>query len=142
MQTFLPYSDFKKSVKCLDDKRLGKQRVEAYQIIKVITDERTSGGFINHPIMKMWKDYSNALTLYKNLCIEEWISRGFNNNMEINIITENIVMPVWLGNEKLHSSHRANLLRKDYDFYSRYNWKEKDMNYKFINYYWCNEYCK
>ena len=29
MQTFLPYSNFKKSAKCLDRQRLGKQRVEA-----------------------------------------------------------------------------------------------------------------
>ena len=27
MQTFMPYSDIKKSVECLDYKRLGKQRV-------------------------------------------------------------------------------------------------------------------
>lgn len=142
MQTFLPYSDFKRSVECLDNKRLGKQRVEAFQIIKVIIGERTSGGFVNHPIMKMWKGYSNALMLYKNLCIEEWIKRGFNNNMEISNIEgkEDITMPLWLGDERLHSSHRANLLRKDYQFYSKYDWKEKDMNYEFIDYYWCNEY--
>lgn len=36
MQTFLPYPDFKKSLQALDYRRLGKQRVEAYQIIRFL----------------------------------------------------------------------------------------------------------
>ena len=32
--------------------------------------------------------------------------------------------PHWLGNEKFHSSHRANLLRKDYEYYSQFGWDE------------------
>ena len=38
MQTFLPYKDIQKSVKCLDYRRLGKQRVEAMQILKQIQE--------------------------------------------------------------------------------------------------------
>ena len=36
MQTFLPFADFSKSAACLDDKRLGKQRVECLQILKAL----------------------------------------------------------------------------------------------------------
>lgn len=36
MQTFLPYPNFVESAKCLDDKRLGKQRVECLQILNVL----------------------------------------------------------------------------------------------------------
>jgi hypothetical protein len=36
MQTFLPYRDFKQSFRILDWRRLGKQRVEAHQILNVI----------------------------------------------------------------------------------------------------------
>jgi hypothetical protein len=36
MQTFLPLPDFIESAKVLDYKRLGKQRVEAWQILKAI----------------------------------------------------------------------------------------------------------
>ena len=32
MQTFLPYANYTKSAQVLDDKRLGKQRVEALLI--------------------------------------------------------------------------------------------------------------
>lgn len=35
MQTFLPYPEFIKSAQCLDNKRLGKQRVEAKQILEI-----------------------------------------------------------------------------------------------------------
>ena len=37
MQTFLPYPSFDASAKVLDYRRLGKQRVEAYQILNTIT---------------------------------------------------------------------------------------------------------
>ena len=37
-------------------------------------------------------------------------------------------MPHWLGDEAFHSSHRANLLRKDYKFYSQYEWEEDSSN--------------
>ena len=32
--------------------------------------------------------------------------------------------PHWIGKEEFHSSHRANLLRKDYEYYSKFGWKE------------------
>ena len=40
MQTFLPYEDFAESAQALDDRRLGKQRVEAKQIIDIIRKKR------------------------------------------------------------------------------------------------------
>ncbi len=36
MQTFLPYTDFKQSARCLDYKRLGKQRLEARTILNIL----------------------------------------------------------------------------------------------------------
>ena len=54
MQTFLPYPDFWVSAKMLDDKRLGKQRVEAMQIrlpnhLGIAGAVFTSGKSINIP---------------------------------------------------------------------------------------------
>ena len=49
MQTFLPYPDYYQSARCLDNKRLGKQRVEALQIHNIVSGKRTTGGWINHP---------------------------------------------------------------------------------------------
>ena len=32
--------------------------------------------------------------------------------------------PPWFGDERVHASHRSNLLRKDSEFYGQYGWKE------------------
>ena len=120
MQTFLPYSDFYKSIKCLDYKRLGKQRVEAKQILNALRGK--SKGWVNHPATKMWKGYEDALSFYHNLCILEWTNRGFNNTMELEIVGEEMNLPIWLGNEDFHNSHKSNLLRKDPIFYGKFGW--------------------
>ena len=124
MQTFLPYKDFQKSFDVLDYRRLGKQRVEAMQILNILLDRTDRPGWRNHPIVRMWDGYAPALQLYHNMCIDEWIKQGYNNNMKHEVITNDIVYPNWLGNEKFHSSHRANLLRKDYNYYSQFGWSE------------------
>lgn len=38
VNTFLVHSDFRQSAECLDVKRLGKQRVEAFQILRILGD--------------------------------------------------------------------------------------------------------
>ena len=121
MQTFLPYPDFKKSLQALDYRRLGKQRVEAYQIIRAI---KFGGGYRNHPAVKMWRGHINALKLYHNLCIDEWVRRGYQNRMKKMKISGKISYPSWLGRKNFHAAHRSNLLRKDKYFYGQYGWKE------------------
>jgi hypothetical protein len=136
MNTFLPSADFRKSAECLDYKRCGKQRVEAYQILDIVSGKRTTGGWINHPAVLMWVGYPEALRLYLKCFIEEWVNRGYNNNMEIPIIgkeeEKEIEMPHWLGDDRLHTSHRSNLLRKDPEYYKQFGWTEGP----FLEYYW------
>jgi len=129
MQTFLPYPDFKESLRSLDNKRLGKQRVEAYQIINAILgrpkkDGRPYKGWTNHPCSVMWKDYVPALQMYFNDSIDVWVERGFKNNMVKEDYIGDVVLPNWLFFEPFHSSHRANLLRKDFEFYKKQGWVE------------------
>jgi|TARA_R110001592_G_scaffold21947_2_gene87812 hypothetical protein len=143
LQTFLPYKSFEKTAECLDYRRLGKQRVEALQIFNALTGVPTKSGksytgWLNHPAVIMWKGYEEALLLYKNKMIEEWILRGYNNTMDMIGLSDNIEMPRWLGNSKLHASHRSNLLRKDYEYYSKFNWEESDD----MEYYWDAGYIK
>jgi len=130
VNTFLPYPDFRKSAECLDWLRCGKQRVEAFQILKIVSGERTTGGFVNHPAVKIWRGYPDALRLYMKIFIEEWVKRGYNNNMIIPIIEKeqekDIIMPPWLGDERFHASHRSNLLRKDPVYYGKFGWTEPD----------------
>ena len=131
MQTFLPYNDFKKSAECLDNKRLGKQRVEALQILKAIYIE--DYGWKNQPAVKMWKEYPHALMLYMNACIREWKDRGFKNTMQLADEDSFTLLPDWLGNSKLHNSHKSNLLRKDGKYYAQYKWAVNSN----LPYYWC-----
>ena len=81
MQPFLPYESFEESASVLDWRRLGKQRVEGMQIINAINNPKKQG-WQNHPATIMWTPYVNALKLYTNVIILEWIKRGYNNNME------------------------------------------------------------
>ena len=119
MQTFLPYSSFIRSAKTLDYKRLGKQRVEAKQILNALDPDYNGKGWVTHPATRMWAGYEDALKLYANEMITEWKKRGYNNTMEYYTINaDEIKYPHWLGIEEFHKSHRMNLLRKDYDFYS------------------------
>ena len=123
MQVFLPYPSFEQSLRCLDYRRLGKQRVEASQILRTLTEGRKA--WRNHPAVLMFKGHTGALGLYYNLCIDEWTSRGYRNNMaHWPLNSPKQLMPQWLGDEQFHASHRSNLLRKDPVFYGRYGWTE------------------
>lgn len=126
MQTFLPYKDFKKSAKCLDVKRLGNQRVEAFLILKILLGKTSA--WKNHPAVKMWRGYEAALAAYADAICDEWISRGYKDTMKEKIhqlfsssgLPKKIIMPPFLGNQKFHRSHKSNLLRKKPEHYSKY----------------------
>lgn len=118
MQTFLPHPSFSNSARDLDNKRLGKQRVEAYQILRALSG--MSKGWVNHPATRMWRGYERALSNYLRVMIAEWVSRGFKNTMDIPLYDEEAPMPPWFGDDRVHSSHRANLKRKDPVYYAKY----------------------
>jgi len=134
VQTFLPYPNFVASAMCLDDKRLGKQRVEGRQIQNAL---QSGGGWANHPATKMWTGHVTALMAYTDACIREWIRRGFENNMPLMLnplapYFLDIQMPPWLGCEKFHASHRAALLHKAPEWYGRFEWSEQPV----LDYVW------
>lgn len=131
MQTFLPYPDFTASARALDDRRLGKQRVEALQVLRALT--RPTYGWNHHPAVRMWSGHEEALGAYGVAVCREWRRRGFADTCEAQILDELRqagvavppraqdrlaaagALPPWLGDEALHRSHRAALLRKDPD---------------------------
>lgn len=121
MQTFLPYDDFKETAKVLDYRRLGKQRVEAKQILMTLTGE--SSGWKNHPAVRMWSGHEGCLRLYGLSMCDEWIQRGYKDSLHPWFSALNPPAskdPAWMGDERLHLSHRSNLLRKDAAYYGRY----------------------
>ena len=120
MQTFLPVPSFVRSASLLDYRRLGKQRVEAYQIIRILTGVSNARGWTTHPAVKMWDGYSPLLMSYFNACVDEWVRRGYKNTMSKYNIGEIPFCPLpwWHGDEEFHKSHQSNLVRKDPEFYS------------------------
>lgn len=138
MQTFVPYANFAESAKVLDRMRLGKQRVETYQILKVLLTETKGNAWKNHPAVKMWQGYELALLRYQEAVCKEWTSRGYRDtclekSRDVYFSTgrhESLQMPPWWGRDDLHASHRSNLLRKNAEFYSQYGWTEPhDLEY-------------
>lgn len=116
MQTFVPCKTFERCAAVLDYRRLGKQRVEAMQILNAIEN---GGGWANHPATLMWIGHEAALRRYLATMIREWIARGYRNTMEIPRTGGRVTMPDWWGGP-IHRTHRSNLLRKDPDHYRRF----------------------
>lgn len=107
----------------LDRARLGKQRLEAGQILSAITN---GGGWKNHPAVRMWRGHEAALHLYRDVMIREWVRRGYHNTLTESLPPpSSIVMPPWLGRGDFHASHRAVLLAKDSDHYGQFGWTEE-----------------
>lgn len=74
----------------------------------------------------------SALKMYHNIVIEEWVRRGYENNMELFEIRTPVEDSFWLADDRLHRSHRSNLLRKDPEFYGKYGWNVPDN----LDYFW------
>jgi hypothetical protein len=133
VQTFLPYPDFAATALVLDQRRLGKQRVEAIQILRALTVP--GYGWRHHPAVKMWAGYEEALVRYGLEVCAAWCATGradtcaatlaadFASTCGITRVREQRrlaqagELPPWLGDEAFHASHRAALIRKDPDFY-------------------------
>ncbi|NDD52275.1 hypothetical protein EBZ39_00085 [bacterium] len=138
MQTFLPLPSFRRSAAVLDNKRLGKQRVECKQILlclgtQVGDHEPGASKWRNHPAVRMWRGHELQLSVYSILICAEWQRRGFNDTLYLQFMDVYARLrplvrynryPPWFGNRDLHASHRSNLLRKDYKHYSKYGWLE------------------
>lgn len=144
MITFLPDPDFGRSALCLDPKRLGKQRLEAQQILDVLLAAERSrdlrGGrpddpvrvgrllALTHPACAMWVGYEPALEVYLTYVINEWIRRGYESvrwtgSTTIPLLTPN-QLPWWLGDPRVHGRHRRVLKGKDPAYYRRFRWPE------------------
>ena len=134
MQTFLPFRSFRKSAKCLDRQRLGKQRVECKQLLSAlgisIGGSSQSRGWTNHPAARMWRGHERSLCRYAIEVCREWRRRGYQDSLlqqfqaALPLLSGND--PDWLGDEQFHRSHRSNLLRKMPEHYRQYWPDERD----------------
>lgn len=150
MQTFLPYPSFRDSARCLDVKRLGKQRVECKQILLALGADvgehrgNLESRWRNHPAVKMWRGHEHSLAEYAEIVCIVWQQLGFKDTLRdqfretalrISVYSKlskkkwgstwnPASSPNWLGYDRLHASHRSNLLRKDAKHYGQFGWRE------------------
>ncbi|MFF0777582.1 MULTISPECIES: MSMEG_6728 family protein [unclassified Streptomyces] len=133
MQTFLPDPDFHRSALLLDRRRLGKQRVEALQVLRGLTVP--GYGWRRHPAVRMWTGYEEALVRYGLEICRVWRDRGHQDSCAASLVAglaaerpgvpvrDQAVLeaagelPPWLGDEDFHRSHRSALVRKDPETY-------------------------
>ena len=149
MQTFLPYRDFNKSAKALDNKRLNKQILEGYQILKVLNNPNPRAAWRNHPAAKMWEGHEVALFTYILAMVAQARIRGIktDNNMN-NLVALRAAtisnwgdgMPSWFNNreeiQRITDSHKANLYRKDPEFYHNFETYMAEPCCDTCQYYW------
>jgi len=144
--TFLPFPDIEASLRVLDKRRLGKQRVEASQILKALNSE--TKGWVNHPATRMWVGYEFLLKHYYNESLRIWEERGGKNTLlaphslseeETNRLQTGC-KPWWWGWEPLHESHKAALVRKDEEYYG--NIIPNDSPYLTLGYVWPHKHTK
>lgn len=153
MQTFLPYADFSKSAQALDNKRLNKQILEGYQILKVLGNPDPRAAWRNHPAVKMWRNHEFALFGYVMQMVEEAKLRGIKTdkneenlwNLHADRFTEwGTGTPEWWGNKdkmiRITTTHKANLYKKDpnyyYEFFTAFNDDNNKPCCNTCQYYW------
>ncbi|MEZ0318571.1 MAG: pyrimidine dimer DNA glycosylase/endonuclease V [Pyrobaculum sp.] len=118
MQIFRPYVDWRRSATVLDDRRLGKQRAEAKQVLLailrklgVVKDGKT--GWTRHPIVLMYfndgRPFVDDLVGYFNAVVEEWRRRGFRN-----YVTLEDVLPLLSQLEKSPGTPVAHIHEVEY----------------------------
>jgi Pyrimidine dimer DNA glycosylase len=120
MQTFMPYPDYLRSAGVLDYRRLGKQRVEAKQVLLALTNP--DYGWQHHPATNMWRGHESELAAYGLQVCVEWVQRGYKDSLRGWFLDQYLALPPsskpsWFGDPAFHVSHQSNLLRKDPVFY-------------------------
>jgi hypothetical protein len=134
MQVFVPFESFTKSVQVLDRSRLQKQIVECHQILGAILgwptkDGKARIGYLNHAAVIGWRYHPRALAQYALCAVAEMEARGYKRSCYHATFcevrgAEDVALAPWIGDEAVHSSHRARLLQKDFDYYSQFGWPE------------------
>lgn len=132
MQTFLPSADYEYTAHILDSKRLNKQILEGYQILKILSGASESGAWRNHPAVLMWTNAEHELKSYIDQMVYEANFRGIKTDKNVSNLKELEHMysanwgnetPVWQKEEHVYrvtNSHKANLYRKDPFYYAEF----------------------
>jgi hypothetical protein len=132
MQTFLPSADYEYVSHILDSKRLNKQILEGYQILKILSGASETGAWRNHPAVLMWTNAEYELKSYIDHMVYEADFRGIKTDKNVLNLKELELRfsvdwgksaPIWQKPEHVYrvtNSHKANLYRKDPFYYAEF----------------------
>lgn len=98
MNIFMPYRSSEESVQALDNKRLCKQILECFQLIKLIEssklDHKFKSSYLNHPVTQYFKENYNTLVCYAFDAVLEYTYRfGKKHSYENEIVNRFMMIP-------------------------------------------------
>lgn len=70
-------------------------------------------GFVYHTAVLMWLGWPDALKAYLNAHIDEWVSRGYANEIEKYDLPDQIDYPPWIDDPLFHQKQKAALVAKE-----------------------------
>lgn len=102
----------------LVDNQNPKKKPQFVDIDKLVflNDALIKLGYVYHPVILMWFHYVPALILYIKIHVDEFISRGGNNRVNITLLSD-IIYPPWCNDSNFLIRHRSNLIRKLNNWY-------------------------
>ncbi len=121
MITYITHIKFGDTARALDDRRLGHQRLEAWQVFDGLTMGREDR---SEPVFRMWQGHEFALAVYGMILCNEWLhvrgcaDKGFwkfcnaVRDMRNDDPGFTYEPPPWFGDRDVMRSHRSTLMRK------------------------------
>jgi len=135
VQIFVPFAQPYKTARCLDNRRLAKQIIEAIQILsantKINVGWKIPKYIYNHPNTLLWKDDNPYLVYYSLILCDVFYTRRkkhhkskdlinkhfFNYALESDYIYKNNLKHI---TPEFCKQHQRKLLEKNYDYYKIY----------------------
>lgn len=123
MRVYLPYPDYRRSAKCLNDDHLKEQRNSCRNLIQALTVPRSYSGDMTHVLP--WAADINGLLWLTDATLEERRRRGIDERGVTPWLLYKRDLPsrpYWLGNPDYHAAQRKHLLTAAPAHYGKMGW--------------------
>jgi hypothetical protein len=122
MLLLLPYPHLGASARCFENGELKRQTALSELVLHNV---RHGASAVLKASECMWLGYTLHLLSYVNALKGECLARGYRISV-VEPVPDNmknyVYPPPWFGDERVHISHQALLLRRLPHFYAKYHW--------------------